>query len=280
MEQPNSVAVPRGGRGRRRPNFALTPDEPDYAWVHTALTELRRLPAGTPEHRRLRGRIIEECLPLAERIARRYDRKGESHDDLVQVARIGLLNAVNRFDPAVGSEFLAFAIPTMIGEVKRYFRDCGWSVAVPRRLKDLYPAIGPSVAELSQQLGRAPTPSEIATAIGVDCVDVVETMTAAEGFKSRSIDARPSHDDDGVALIDRMGGVDPGLDFIEDRDALRVYLAELPEREYRIIVMRFFEVLTQSEIAERLGISQMHVSRLLARSLRTLRDGMADSQSA
>ncbi|MEZ0341006.1 SigB/SigF/SigG family RNA polymerase sigma factor [Mycobacterium sp. pV006] len=256
-------------------------NDPDLAWLRTAFVRLHALPAGSAERTRLRNRIIEECLPLAERIARRYDRRGEARDDLVQVARVGLVNAVNRFDPCAGTEFLSFAIPTMLGEVKRYFRDFSWSVNVPRRLKDLYPSLGPLTNELTHQLGRAPTAGELARALDVDRADVVETLTAAAGFKAKSIDERsPREDDAAPALVDRLGSCDPDMDFVEDRDALRVQLQSLPEREYRIVIMRFFESLTQSEIAQRMGISQMHVSRLLAQSLQRLRDGMLDRPRA
>ncbi|MEH3139766.1 MAG: SigB/SigF/SigG family RNA polymerase sigma factor [Mycobacterium kyogaense] len=253
--------------------------DPDTATLHDLFIALHGLPDDSPQRERLRTRIIEQCLPIAERIARRYDRRGETHDDLVQVARVGLMNAVNRFDPTAGPEFLSYAIPTMMGEVKRYFRDCSWSVNVPRRLKDLYPAIGPLTAELTQRLGRAPTARELADALGVDHQEVVETLTAAAGFKPRSLDYTTSRDeDDGPTLADRLGQPDPGISFVEDRDALRAQLELLPARENRIIVLRFFESLTQSEIAEQMGISQMHVSRLLSQSLRRLRDGMLDDR--
>lgn len=255
--------------------------DPDTTGMQEAFVRLHRLPEGSAERERLRTHIIEQCLPIAERIARRYDRRGETHDDLVQVARVGLMNAVNRFDPEAGTEFLSYAIPTMLGEVKRYFRDCSWSVNVPRRLKDLYPALGPLTAELTQRLGRSPTAGELAEALGVDRHEVVETLTAAAGFKPRSLDYSTARDDDeGPTLADRLGHPDPGIGFVEDRDALRAQLETLPERENRIIVMRFFESLTQSEIAQRMGISQMHVSRLLAQSLRRMRDGMLDAPQA
>jgi RNA polymerase sigma-B factor len=264
----------RSGRPRR-PTVGI---EPDYAWVRRAFCTLRTLDPEDPAHARLRCRIIEECLPLADRIARRYDRRGETHDDLVQVARVGLMNAVNRFDPEAGPEFLSFAIPTMMGEVKRFFRDCSWSVNVPRRLKDLYPALGPLTNELTHQLGRAPTAGELAEALGVDRLEVVEALTAAAGFKTRSIDYTPSRDNEVPALVERIGGPDPGIDSVEDRDALRSELDGLPDREYQIIIMRFFESLTQTEIAQRMGISQMHVSRLLSQSLSRLRAGMTDTE--
>ncbi|KWX69146.1 RNA polymerase subunit sigma [Mycobacterium sp. NAZ190054] len=238
---------------------------------------MRALPPDSAEHARLRDAVIRECLPLADRIARRYDHRGETHDDLVQVARVGLVNAVNRFDPTAGPEFLSFAIPTMMGEVKRYFRDCGWAVNVPRRLKDLYPALAPATAELMQRLGRSPNAAELAAVLEVDRMDVVEALTAAAGFKTRSIDTGAARGEDTPALADRMGGPDPGIGFVDECDALRAQLQSLPPREYRIVIMRFFESLTQTEIAARMGISQMHVSRLLAQSLDRLRTGMTDS---
>lgn len=249
---------------------------PDFAWLRSAFARLHSLPLGTSAHTRLRDEIIRQCLPLAEHIAYRYDRRGEEHDDLVQVARVGLVNAVNRFDPEAGPEFVSFAIPTMLGEVKRYFRDCGWAVNVPRRLKDLYPALGPVTAELTQKLGRSPTPAELAGALGVDRLDVVDALTAAAGFKTRSIDHGVTRDDDSPALAERLGCPDPALRFVDDSEALREQLAALPQREYRIVIMRFFESLTQSQIAERMGVSQMHVSRLLTQSLHRLRSGLLD----
>jgi RNA polymerase sigma-B factor len=186
---------------------------------------------------------------------------------------------VNRFDPAAG-EFLGFAVPTVMGEVKRYFRDFSWSVKVPRRLKDIYPQVAVAMNELAQQLGRAPTPSELAVEMGVDRADVLEAMIAGAGFRARSIDFTSSSDDDAPTIADRMGSLDPGIRFIEDRESLRVQLATLPERLQQIVVMRFFESLSQDEIAERVGISQMHVSRLLARALGLLRDGMSEPSTA
>lgn len=274
----HSTRLQRSHRGER-PDLSAA-HGPDFRWLDTAFARLHVLEPGSAEHVALRNRIVEECLPLADRIARRYDRRGEAHDDLVQVARVGLVNAVTRFDPSVGSEFLSFAVPTMLGEVKRYFRDYGWSVNVPRRLKDLYPALAPATGELTQRLGRAPTAAELADEVGVGRAEVVETMTAAAGFKARSIEHRFTGDDDSPALIDRLGVPDPGMGLIEDSDALRVHLRALPDREYRIVIMRFFESLTQSEIAARMGISQMHVSRLLSQSLHRLREALAEGGPA
>lgn len=262
-----------GARHRSDPGGgAATRDE--YGDVGASLAELRRIPCESPEFRRKRAQVVERCLPLAEHVARRYDRRGEPHDDLVQVARVGLMNAVNRFDPEAG-DFLGFAVPTIMGEVKRHFRDHGWSLKVPRRLKDIHPQMGPTVAALSQRLGRAPTAGEIADELGAHRDDVVEAILAGAAYSTRSIDASLGGDeDDGPTLIDRLGEADPAIDLIEDREALRVHLNRLPDRLQQIVLMRFFESLTQNEIAERVGISQMHVSRLLAQALGQLRDGM------
>ncbi|MCV7421277.1 SigB/SigF/SigG family RNA polymerase sigma factor [Mycobacterium yunnanensis] len=251
-------------------------DDTRYDEVQELFVELRSMAIESDEYRRLRDHIIEQCLPLADHIARRYARRGEAHDDLVQVARVGLLNAVNRFDPSAG-DFLGFAVPTVMGEVKRYFRDYSWSVKVPRRLKDVYPQLGQAMNDVAQRLGRSATPSELADELGMDRADIVEAMVAGAGFKTLSIDFGSGSDDDAPTLADRLGGLDPGIRFIEDREALRAQLSTLPERLQRIIVMRFFESLTQDEIAVRVGISQMHVSRLLAQALDRLRHGMSDT---
>lgn len=225
---------------------------------------------------RRRNPIVQRYLPLAENIARKFSGRGESHDDLVQVARIGLVKAVIRFDVEIGTEFLAFAVPTIVGEVRRHFRDRGWSVGVPRRLKELRLRIGAATSELYQRLGRAPTASELAAELGVDREEVCEAMVAASGYRPRSLFGGDSDtDSDTVAALDRFGHTDAGLEHIEDRELLRPLLAALPERERTVLFLRFFASMTQSEIAERIGISQMHVSRLLARSLASLRDAMA-----
>ena len=262
---------PTAVRSRRRDDH--------YDDAQQLLVEMRLLTEGSAERRRMRARVIEMCLPLADNVARRYGHRGESHDDLVQVARMGLVKAVDRFDPEAG-EFLAFAVPTLMGEVKRYFRDHCWSVRVPRRLKDIYPQLAFAVNELSHRLGRAPTPSELADELGIDRAEVVEAMIAGEGFKARSIDFTATSDDDRPTIADRMGGLDPGIAFIEDRQALKAQMATLPSRLERIVVMRFFGSMTQDEIAADMGISQMHVSRLLAQALRLLRDGMSEPPDA
>jgi RNA polymerase sigma-B factor len=235
---------------------------------------LQDIPESTPQFQRQRDRIVERCLPLADHIARRFDGRGEPRDDLVQVARVGLVNAVIRFDVDAGSDFVSFAVPTIMGEVRRHFRDNSWSVKVPRRLKELHLRLGSATADLSQRLGRAPTATELAEELGMDRDEVVEGLVAGSSYNTLSIDSggSGSGNEDAPAIADTLGDVDLGLDQIENREALRPLLAALPERERTVLLLRFFESLTQTQIAERVGISQMHVSRLLAKSLARLRD--------
>jgi len=235
--------------------------------------ELARHDADSPDFRDCKDRIVQRCLPLASHIARRFEGRGESRDDLVQVARVGLVNAVTRFDVEAGSDFISFAVPTIMGEVRRYFRDNSWSVRVPRRLKELHLRLGVATAELSQRLGRAPTASELAGELELSRDEVVEGLVAGSSYNTLSIDSGGSSDEGDVrSIAETLGEVDAGMNRIEDREALRPLLESLPERERVVLVLRFFESMTQTQIAERVGISQMHVSRLLARSLAKLRD--------
>lgn len=244
----------------------------EYADVLDMFRRLRGLEDGSPAHAEQRDGIINRCLPLAEHIARRFDGRGEAHEDLIQVARVGLLNAVNRFDVEAGSDFESFAVPTIMGEVRRHFRDHGWSVKVPRRLKELHLRLGSATAELAQQLGRAPNASELARELGVDREEVVEGLVAGSSYNTLSIDSAGGGDEDAPAIVDALGDLDSALEQIENRETLRPALAALPERERTVLLLRFFESQTQTQIAERIGVSQMHVSRLLAKSLARLRD--------
>ncbi|WP_231395901.1 RNA polymerase sigma factor SigF [Mycobacterium sp. URHD0025] len=234
--------------------------------------ELGGLSEDSPAYERQRERIVERCLPLADHIARRFDGRGEPREDLVQVARVGLVNAINRFDVETGSDFVSFAVPTIMGEVRRHFRDNSWSVKVPRRLKELHLRLGAATAELSQRLGRAPTASELAEELDMDREEVIEGLVAGSSYNTLSIDSGGGGDEDAPAIVDTLGDVDDGLDQIENRETLRPLLAQLPERERTVLLLRFFESMTQTQIAERVGVSQMHVSRLLAKSLARLRD--------
>jgi RNA polymerase sigma-B factor len=220
--------------------------------------------------RKLRNELVEEHVRLAEFLARRFAHRGESPDDLRQVALVGLLKAVERFEPDRGLQFSSFATPTITGELKRHFRDRGWAVRVPRRIQELHLELDRTVNELSQELGRPPTPSEIAQRAGVLEEDVLESMEAGSLYRLASIDAGRADDESGTSPAQRLGELDEELLAVDDRVAVSEMLSVLPEREQNIVYLRFFEGLTQSEIAERVGISQMHVSRLLSRSLETL----------
>lgn len=242
-----------------------------YRDVVPVFESMATLDHADPRYRRLRDAVVTRCLPLADHIARRFDGRGEFHDDLVQVARVGLVNAVDRYDVQIGSDFLSFAVPTMLGEVRRHFRDTGWAVRVPRRVKELHLEVTRSAASMSQRLGRPPRPTEIAAELRITEEEVASGLAAGNAYRTASVDAGSGRDDSGHPLSETLGVDDAQLEAIEDREALRPALAALPERERRIVVMRFFGNLTQSRIAEEVGVSQMQVSRLLARSLATLR---------
>jgi len=235
--------------------------------------ELRRKFAEFAETRspKTRDELIEAHLGLAEYLARRFSNRGEPLDDLTQVASVGLLKAVDRFDPERGVEFSTYATHTIVGELKRHFRDKGWAVRAPRRMQELYLRLGRIVSTLSQELGRSPTIPELATEAQVSEEEVLEALEAGQAYRFASLDAPSPGEDDGDTLSAQLGEEDSGMLDAEHRVALSPLLAQLPMREQVILHLRFFEGLTQSGIAERLGISQMHVSRLLARSLAQLR---------
>jgi len=221
---------------------------------------------------KLRDQLIEAHLGLAEYLARRFANRGEPLDDLVQVASLGLVKAVERFDPGRGLEFTTFATPTIVGELKRHFRDKGWAVRVPRRVQELHLRVTHVVDDLSNELGRSPTIAEISVRAGTTEDEVTEALDAGSAYRSTSLDAGRSDDDDAPGLIGQLGGLDPEIAGAERRAALGPMMAVLPEREQVMLYLRFYDGMTQSEIAKRLGISQMHVSRLLSRSLQRLRE--------
>ena len=221
----------------------------------------------------LRDRLIERALPLAHQVARRYHRSGEPFDDLLQVARLGLCKAVERFDPDRGVAFSTYAVPTMVGEIKRHFRDTGWAIHVPRSLQERVLKVEQAGKALSSRLGRAPTVEELAAAAEMDVEATLEAMEAASAYETRSLDApAPAEDQDGRSYGDTIGDRDGGYELVEDRGAVAAAMRALPVRERRILHMRFIEDMTQSEIAERVGVSQMQISRLLRRSLQQLRE--------
>jgi RNA polymerase sigma-B factor len=245
-------------------------------WGFEVTEMLHAMSQLAPDDRRrteLRQRAIEVCLPHTERLARRFYGMGESPADLTQVAALGLLKAIDGYDPGVGTDFGAYALPTVLGELKRYFRDRGWGVHVPRRLQELRLEINRARDELTQRLGRSPTIPDLATHLGLDEEQVVEAMVAATGYRPSSLYA-PTGQEDGLTPLDRLGANDAEIDTVDLRESVRPLLAQLPTREKRIISMRFFGNMTQSQIATELGISQMHVSRLLNRTLAKLRSAL------
>jgi RNA polymerase sigma-B factor len=248
----------------------------DYERLAPLFVELAAIDTADPRRAELREELVTGHLPLAEHIATRFSHRGVPREDLVQVATVGLINAVDRFEPDRGSDFLSYAVPTIMGEVRRHFRDASWSIRVPRRLKELNLAITAASGELSQRLGRAPTPSEIATHLNLTQEDVFEGLEAGNAYHSVSLDEALSADSDSDPLADMLGEEDAALEGVENYESLRPLIEKLPERERLILTLRFFRNLTQTQIAERIGISQMHVSRLLARTLERLREGLLD----
>jgi RNA polymerase sigma-B factor len=248
------------------------------------LTRLTDLPEGSPDRPRLRDRVIEWYLPLAEHLARRFTGRGESAEDLKQVATIGLIKAVDGFDPDRGVEFTGYAVPTIVGELKRHFRDKGWSMRVPRRLQELKLAIGNATTALTQELGRSPTVADLATRLEISEDEVLEGLESANAYTAISLStpvgSAGAGEDAGTEIGDLLGDLDPAMARVEDRAALRPLIARLSERDRAILSMRFFQNMTQSQIAERIGVSQMHVSRLLSRTLATLREELTAASAA
>ncbi len=251
---------------------------PDRARARELFERLAAMPPGSPEREQLRGVLVEMHLPLVEYLARRFRNRGEWLDDLTQVATIGLIKSIDRFDLERGVEFSTYATPTIVGEIKRHFRDKGWAVRVPRRLQELKLSLTKAIGELAQREGRAPTVSELAAHLQMSEEEVLEGLESANAYSTVSLDAPDSGDEDAPAVADSLGIVDEALEGVEYRESLKPLLERLPPREKKILLLRFFGNLTQSQIAAELGISQMHVSRLLARTLTQLRDGLTNEE--
>ncbi|MEU6670801.1 RNA polymerase sigma factor SigF [Streptomyces sp. NPDC046727] len=246
-------------------------DAQDRSGARAMFVELRELREGSPEYAELRNQLVRMHLPLVEHLARRFRNRGEPLDDLTQVATIGLIKSVDRFDPERGVEFSTYATPTVVGEIKRHFRDKGWAVRVPRRLQELRLALTTATAELSQLHGRSPTVHELAEKLAISEEEVLEGLESANAYSTLSLDV-PDTDDESPAVADTLGAEDEALEGVEYRESLKPLLEDLPPREKRILLLRFFGNMTQSQIAQEVGISQMHVSRLLARTLAQLRE--------
>jgi RNA polymerase sigma-B factor len=229
---------------------------------------LARYHRGDP---RARNEVMERFLPLARQIARRYVRGNEPIDDLVQVASVGLLKAIDRYDPARGTAFSTFAVPTITGELKRYFRDTGWAVHVPRAIQERIVQINRAMPVLMRRFGRSPSPHELADGVGMSVEEVLEAMEAARAFDAISLETPRNDDDDSSTYADTVGESDHGYERVEFAASIRPTIEAMPSRDQLILKLRFEDDLTQSEIAERCGISQMHVSRIIRRSLTRLR---------
>lgn len=229
------------------------------------------LTAEPDQRRRLHDEAVLTNLEIADSIARRYAGRGQDLQDLCQVARLGLVKAVQRFEPDKGTDFLAYAVPTIAGEIKRYFRDSGWMIRLPRRMQELQAAIPPASLELSQSLGRSPRPAEIADYLGEDVDAVVEALATRGCFTPRSLDL-PVGAADSSPLVELLGGDDPGFDHVEKMTSLAPICRQLKPREKLILHLRFYRGATQQEIADELGVTQMQVSRLLAGILNLLRE--------
>jgi RNA polymerase sigma-B factor len=252
----------------------------EYTDVPEMVRQLRVLDKNSVAFGRRREAVIKRALPLAEHVARRFTGRGESQDDLFQVACVGLINAINRFDPDTGADFLSFAVPTVMGEVRRHFRDNGWAVKVPRRLKELRAQLGTAREELTRQNGRMPTVTEIADYLDVDRGSVTEATIADAGYSASSIDIQANSDDEFRPIHDTLGEPDAALNKVIDIETVRPLIAALPERERKVLALRFVGDMTQNEIAQRLGYSQMHISRLLIHALNTLRTQACDDSQA
>jgi RNA polymerase sigma-B factor len=265
-----------------------TMDEPSDASVGVEATRRRSAElfaqlcedsAPEPTRDAARAALVNLHLPLVEHCARRFRNRGEPYEDLVQVGTIGLIKSIDRFDLERGVEFSTYATPTIIGEIKRYFRDKGWAIRVPRRLQELRMQIGSASAELTQTLGRSPTPRELAETIGCSVDDILEGIESSNAYSTLSLDAGDGDEDGAGTMLDAIGVDDANLEHVEIRESIKPLLDRLDAREKRILLLRFFKNMTQSQIAEEIGVSQMHVSRLLSRTLEQLRTSLEDDEA-
>ena len=252
--------------------------ENEYAHLAELFAERSRLPVGDLRRETLRAELITGYLPVARNIAHRFLHRGDNIDDLEQVATVGLIGAVDRFEPDRGIDFLSFAVPTITGELRRHFRDRSRTIRIPRRIIQQQAGLFEAANELTQRLRRAPRPSELAERLDISREEVIEVLQAHLTAYPSSLDAQPAEDERaGRTLAASIGAVDPGLGLVEDRMAVVPLLAQLPDRERRILQLRFFHDMTQTEIAALTGISQMHVSRLLSRTLAALRSRLQEA---
>jgi RNA polymerase sigma-B factor len=263
-------------RGTRDPDRETDDrqERPVTARARVDLQELdeRELFGMLPQDAAAREELTRRFLPLAEYLARRFSGRGESQNDLFQVASLGLLNAIDRFDLSRDVQFSTYAAVTIVGELKRHFRDKGWAVRVPRRLQEIGLRINAVLPELSQHLGRSPTIDEIAARCDANAEEILEAMEASQAYATSSLDAPAG--EDGAAPIEVLGGEDPSLELLEEWASVAPAVRDLPQRERTVLYLRFFRGLTQSVIAREVGVSQMHVCRILWQPLRELREAV------
>ncbi|MCH7231912.1 SigB/SigF/SigG family RNA polymerase sigma factor [Glycomyces sp. L485] len=251
----------------------------EYGHLAPLFEELEQLEEGDPRHWEVRDRLVTGYLPLAEHIAQRFSGKGIAKEDLIQVASVGLIHAVDRFDPHQGADFLSYAVPTVMGEVRRHFRDTSWPMRVPRRLQELRLSINQANSELAQRLGRPATHAELAEHLGISEREVEEGYEARQAYRAVSLDESPFEDQERAPLAESVGQEDSALEFVDNHESLVPLIHDLPSRERRILALRYFGDMTQTQIAEEVGISQMHVSRLLNRMLHDLREGLTSAST-
>ncbi|GHF63899.1 RNA polymerase sigma factor [Streptomyces mashuensis] len=284
QEAPETTGTPGNTtRPTDAPGLPDLPEIPPYdevgavdarALSKTLFARLASLEEGTHEYAYVRNTLVELNLALVKFAAARFRTRSEPMEDIIQVGTIGLIKAIDRFELSRGVEFPTFAMPTIIGEIKRFFRDTSWSVRVPRRLQELRLDLARASDELAQRLDRSPTVAELAERLGLTEEEVVEGMAASNAYTASSLDAQAEADEPEGTLSDRIGYEDHGLEGVEYVESLKPLIAELPQRDRHILSLRFVANMTQSEIGEELGISQMHVSRLLSRTLVKLRRGL------
>ncbi|WP_018657118.1 SigB/SigF/SigG family RNA polymerase sigma factor [Actinomadura flavalba] len=256
----------------RKPAPGIAPGRSgDVQGIEERLAELAGLAPGDPRRGRVREEIIVSCVPEVQRIARRFARRGETADDLFQVGMVGLISAVDRFEPGRGTRFYAYATPTVVGEIKRHFRDRGWAVRPPRGVQERWAQVNEAMSRLSQQLGRSPTVANVADDLGVTQEEVIEAIQAGDEYHLCSLDRGIDDDPESPTVAETIATIDPGPEFIDSRESVKPALKRLAPRERHILLLRFYGNKTQREIAEIVGLSQMHVSRLIRDSLAFLR---------
>jgi RNA polymerase sigma-B factor len=268
--------TPVRGAGQSRPHLVSTADARRIS--KTLFARMATLEEGTQEHTDVRNTLVELNMTLVKFAAARYRTRDEPLEDILQVGTIGLIKAINRFDPDRAIEFPTFALPTIVGEIKRFFRDTSWAVHVPRRLQELRLHLARATADLAQALDRPPTVAELAARLRLTREEVTEGLIAANGYTTNSLDRLADETGEGSTLFERLGHIDPGLDCIDNVTSLKPLIAQLTDRERSVLSLRFTGDLTQSQIGSELGISQMHVSRILTRALGRLRTPLLDEE--